>query len=116
MTTITIGTSGAAVAAAAGAAGLGLLGLGFLKAKGGRRSGGHKGYGRKQQGYHRRRREVEQELDVEEQEDEEALMEALEVIRQKDLGGCSLMLVCDLAKRNRGELSPKEIAVLDLVG
>ncbi|XP_047477990.1 uncharacterized protein LOC125031331 [Penaeus chinensis] len=121
MTTITVSASGVAAAAAAGAAGLGLLGLGAL-AVGGRRRRGHRGSrgSRKKPssgGYQRRRRSVEEALALqEEQEEAEALEAALEIIRERDVSGCGLLLVCDLARRDRSDLGPEEATVLDLIG
>ncbi|XP_069979347.1 uncharacterized protein [Penaeus vannamei] len=119
MTTITVSASSVAAAAAAGAAGLGLLGLGALAVGGRRRRRGHRGSRKKPSsgGYSRRRRSVEEALALqEEQEEAEALEAALEIIREKDVSGCGLLLVCDLARRDRGDLGPEEATVLDLIG
>lgn len=121
MTTITVGAAAAAVALA-GVIGLKVAGLAALAFHGGRSHGGHGGYGHSQHshgygghhqhghgyGYGRKKRSAELEA--------EALEGVMEMIRQEDVSGCGLRLVCELGAAEEGQLSIEEISILNLVG
>ncbi|XP_042877366.1 probable H/ACA ribonucleoprotein complex subunit 1 [Penaeus japonicus] len=128
-TTVAVGGLGLGLGAAAlaGAVGLGLAAVAF----GGRNRGGNKGgyrggyghhggggyghhggggyghhggYG----GYHRRRRSVEDES--------EALDNLMALIRQEDVTGCGLKLMCELGAAPEDELTVEELSIMHLVG
>lgn len=108
-TAITLGLGGlgggAALAAAglatAGAVGLGLAAAGAFR-RGGRRRGGRRG-GRR----HGR--------DVEEESESEVLQRVLSLIRQQDVTGCGMRLVCELAGIAEEDLDEEQMAILNLV-
>ncbi|XP_037782935.1 uncharacterized protein LOC119579263 [Penaeus monodon] len=126
-TTVAVGGLGLGLGAAAlaGAVGLGLAAA-AAAAFGGRNRGGNKGgyrghhgggyghhgggyghhggYG----GYHRRRRSVE--------EDSEALDNLMALIRQEDVTGCGMRLMCELGAAPEDELTVEELSILHLVG
>ncbi|KAK7068904.1 hypothetical protein SK128_012583 [Halocaridina rubra] len=101
VTTIGIGGLGLAGLAAAGAAAAGAIGLAAIAGRvfgGGRRG-------------RRRGREV-QDNNVPEAE---ILERTLTLIRQQDITGCGLRLVCELAGLNEEELDEEQKAILSLV-
>ncbi|XP_068227492.1 uncharacterized protein [Palaemon carinicauda] len=113
-TGVTIGVgslaAGAAVAAA-GAVGLGLLGVAHLFRRDNNKSYGNShGHGHGYGYGHRHRRTAE--------EDEAAISNILNLIRQEDITGCGLKFMCELARRERAseELALEELSVLSLVG
>ncbi|XP_066959360.1 uncharacterized protein [Macrobrachium rosenbergii] len=105
--TFTVGT-GAAVAAgvaaaAAGAVGLGLLGAAALSRRGGGRFG-------RRGGRNRFGRQAQKQV-----EESNALERALDLIRQQDVTGCGMRLVCELAGLREENLTEEEKAILDIV-
>ncbi|KAK7068905.1 hypothetical protein SK128_012584 [Halocaridina rubra] len=110
MATVTgIGLGGLALAAAAaGAVGLGLAGAAALLGGRGRRRGG--GGRRRYHGRGKRQAPPRQ-------ESEDTVIErVLDLIRQQDITGCGMRLVCELAGIREEELNEEQQAILNLVG
>ncbi|XP_066946839.1 uncharacterized protein [Macrobrachium rosenbergii] len=94
-----------AATAVAGAVGLGFLGVASIFRRRSRSRSKHRPSG----GYGRRRRRAAKKKTV-------AIGNSLRLIRQEDVTGCGLKFMCELAKRDPGELTVEELSVLSLVG
>ncbi|XP_066953763.1 uncharacterized protein [Macrobrachium rosenbergii] len=113
---LTLGTLGAA--AIAGAIGLGIAGLAVLHSerKGDRRKNKKRRNnlgGLRQDSYRRRGARVRRAVSG---DSATAVQNLLQVIREEDVTGCGLKLVCELAGARAEELGTEERAILDLIG